>query len=195
MYMDIEPSLYNSSSILLCPKCNQIPSYKIISSKEISFQCDCSNKGIINLTSAANILSNYCDRQFNLPQICRLHNLKMYCYCESCRCNLCYQCLSSHLSHSVIKYKSLKNRINNRDLLTEFKEAKRHLQQEHSQIKNEIVKELTDKIKKIENSYKTSVETNKRICTVISMIIDSYKSTKNTPNYHIVQVKFFNFSI
>ena len=33
-----------------------------------------------------------------------------------------------------MKYKSLKQKINNRDLLTEFKEAKIHLQQVHSQI-------------------------------------------------------------
>lgn len=185
--MDIEPSLYNSSSMLLCSKCNQIPLYQLISPYQLSFNCDCSHKEIIQLENAFNSFSKYCDRKFYLPQMCQQHNKKVYCYCESCRCTLCYQCLSFHLSHSVIKFKSLKSKINNRNLLKELNEAKIHIQQEHNQIKNEIIQELRNKIKKVEYAFKRSEERNERIYRYISMIINTHESNKNIPNYHIVK--------
>ena len=178
MDKDLQPSNY----IFLCSQCNEVPLCHLISPTEISFRCSCSHKEI----QLENVF-NYFSFAREVPQICRTHNGKFYCYCETCHCNCCYQCVASHSAHSLIKFKSLKSKINNRNLLSEFEEAKRHLEREHSRIKSEIVQELRNKIKKIEDAYRRNEERNRKICRFVAMVLNAYESTKNIPNYHIVK--------
>ena len=179
MEKDIEPSQYN---YFLCSQCHQIPLYRLISPDELSSHCACSQK-VLRLEN----VFNYFSISREIPKICREHNSKFYCYCESCHCNCCYQCVPTHSTHSLIKFKALKSKINNRNLLSELDEAKLRIEEEHSRIKSEIVQELRNKIKKIEDAFRRNEERNKKICRFISMVINAYESTKNIPNYHIVK--------
>ena len=132
------------------PYCDDISSIHFINPNQISFNCFRNHI----ITKEINQIQN--GDNINIYDLCQIHKIKFYYFCNTCKINFCSKCKENHMGH---KYISIIEKIPSKyifDNLVEF------INKEKNELKNikilfyellENIKEEFDKIYNIFNRY------------------------------------------
>ena len=172
---------------LICPKCHKTPQIMFLESlpKEIEIHCIyCGYKKTKILWEYLDKIKNFDRAKIkNSTKGCEKHPQEVNNFCIECNLYLCNFCnKEKHMGHQII---SLINILPTVTLNKKIRKAEKHINNYCLNIKNQKVKELSNQILDLEESYKDFKETNQDILTLLDIIIKNYENDYSNVDYKI----------
>ena len=84
---------FETEPIASCPKCDNVPSFNLVSPTQLSYRCDCGASGSMTLKE---FFDNYKQKTKPTPNCYKHPNVKAVEFCLQCQKWMCATCLQSH---------------------------------------------------------------------------------------------------
>lgn len=166
----------SNNSLIVCPKCSNIPSITIQNSQlgSIKVKCHC---GFNEYCSSQQFQNNFRKQKNAFIKIyCSKHIDKEYeYYCQTCKEDICEICIQNHSNHLVKEHYTLNPKM----LRKKIKKGYDFFNKDVLQIINKFIKELQSKINLIQTHYQKSKERNETLLSLLSTLLDNYECFPN----------------
>ena len=170
--------------MILCDKCNAIPTFSLINQETIQINCVCQFKKTISVQDfVMKYQSNTIDDTI-LNKVAKEININMF-YCKNCLCYFNNAIIANHSKHQYVNlcdcfdYEKLEN------ALTLYKEAHNHINKYNKEILNDIISSLENKISEIKAIYEHNKTINDNLLKYSEFILNS--CIKEPSNYNIIR--------
>lgn len=181
----------------ICPQCLNIPEIQIISScpGNIRLKCSCQYKDVTTLKDYYTKINGKNNQNILTLFTCSEHNHNKYEYfCEECKLHFCIECNKTIIHQHKLKH--ISNEVDINSISDNIKKANAFIENEFKPIKEKLIKQLEESIKKIEDSYDKCKINNELVLSFIESLVFIYQS--NCSNYilesNLKNNSDFNFS-
>ena len=178
--------------ISLCPKCDSIPSIRIIQKdkSKITIDCLCGYKDTLNIKDYISFLSSVIEKQKFTRDKCKKHNREYNSFCIECNCQLCKSC-SLEPTHEIHKLINISAIFEKRDLIQLKKrivEARKYCISYYAKINHLIISKFNDNPFNTKELFQKNYEVNNNILILLETFLNTYN--KNSNNFYSVSNLF-----
>lgn len=169
----------NCESLILCSKCNNIPTFTIyqVYPLILNMYChSCSERRRVNFESL--IKKDLTSKQTYFCPVHEYNEIKFYCI--SCKSHLCSLCSTKHSTHAVINLETYLDLNKEREKIQKIEE---YINDYYPRLKDNCIRELHSKIAQTEELFKKANLINHQILSFLKVLTLNYNQT----NYYSIQ--------